>query len=228
MAIFKPSAILTAISGALGGQVFVQARGANVIRHRPAGKGGRSPRHEIAASAFVAVQRLWRTLSDEQRAAWRSFARDYPSTNRLGIRRPLSAYQSFVRFNIRLGQHRDGLTTPVPRVLHSTDIPASMSVTASASGDILLDFDPDAIPPDYTPLLYGATKSRTSIPAFYNNWRFIATFTTDGTAPGDINAWWATAWPHPVAGQDVALRADFYSGLMVRSASFTATTITTA
>lgn len=220
MALYRASAIVAAVSGKLGGVVFVRNKGSNVVRHRPAGRGGRSIRHELAASQFVAIQRLWRTLSTDDRAAWRAFARDYPSTNRLGITRSLSPYQAFVRFNVRSVQHDDGLHD-TPTSTHSTPIATSMitiAVFPLAAGLVLR---PAAPPPNvtYIALLYGATKSVNYLPPSYTNWRFLGLIATEGDVPFSVLDLWSAAWPLPQLGQDFALRADFYSPLFRLSAS---------
>lgn len=227
MAIIRASGILSAISGKLGGQVFVNGRGSAIVRHRPATQGGRSRNHEAAAQRLVKAQRLWAPLSDDNKASWRNFAVQFPVMNRLGQRRPLSGFQAFVRFNVRL-QMFNGFTVSAPTSSHLTFVPESISVTASASGDILIDFDPTVAAPFYNPLVYGATLSRGTIPPNYRNWRFLGTFTYDGAVPSSINAFWDPVWPHPVEGQDIAIRADFHTPLLILAGSFTAATITTA
>ncbi len=209
MAIFKPSAIIAAISGKLGGQVFVQARGANVVRHRPAGKGGASRRHEIPKRNLAEAQRFWKTLTDDQHAAWRTFAVQYPVTNRIGLRRPLSPYQAFVRTT--LNRFLFGLTpTELPPLSSPYPFPASVSLTTFSGGGVLAFANPNPNPDSYRFLAYAATLPRNTLPnSGFRNWRFLNSYSTfDGAF--SLTDDWLSAWGLPRQDQAIALRIDTY------------------
>lgn len=112
MAIYQPSAIVGAISGAIGGVVFANSRGSKVVRHRPQKKRRATPARYPAARADAPISTVywgnvgaglteiiqaWRDLGDQGQATWNALATQFPSTNRLGQTRARGGYQLFLQ-----------------------------------------------------------------------------------------------------------------------------------
>ncbi len=97
MAIFRPSAIVGAISGDAGGACFVNSRGSKVVRKKRRTSPNNDPSLIRSQALFANVARNWRILGDDVQAAWHTYALSIPGTSRLGVSRTLSGYQAFVQ-----------------------------------------------------------------------------------------------------------------------------------
>lgn len=99
MAIFLPSAIIGAISGSLASLTFKQRKGSNVVSTRIRRRDNPSTSQNLTRARWTSVLRAWKTLTSNERQAWRSAAVDLPRMNRLGIPRTLSGFQFFTSHN---------------------------------------------------------------------------------------------------------------------------------
>ena len=96
MAIFKPGAIVSAISGKLGGIEFAQGKGSPHVKMHGV-KGTKSTAPILAGRARVAeLARRYRALSVNEKRSWEAFGRAVGSSDRLGRPRPMSGYQAWV------------------------------------------------------------------------------------------------------------------------------------
>lgn len=111
MAIYRDSPIIGPISGALGGTVIARSKAGPVLKHRPAKITRHTPAALAARARFADQTRAWARLTEEEREDWRQFARQHPTTNRLGIARPLTGFQWFLkRGNLAWDPTADGVT----------------------------------------------------------------------------------------------------------------------
>ncbi len=98
MALFKPSAIVGAVSGQVGGVVFRQGKNGTTIArartHRPA-----STSFTVnAVNDFHTYIAGWRGMTDEMRLAWRQMAGQLSTSNRLGQKRPWSGFRLYLNW----------------------------------------------------------------------------------------------------------------------------------
>ena len=63
-------------SGAIGNEVYVNTKHGQVVRSRPRGKPRPTAARECARLNLAGVASLWRTLSDQQFAAWAAAAKE--------------------------------------------------------------------------------------------------------------------------------------------------------
>lgn len=101
MAIFRTGPLTGAISGKIGGVVFVTGGKSNVVRHRPAPRTSTSPFLARSRSRMYNLRRHWSTLTSAQQSAWNTAARDILTANRLGQRSPMNGFQYFIMSNTK-------------------------------------------------------------------------------------------------------------------------------
>lgn len=99
MAIYKPNAPFTGISGKLLGSVFVNSRSRQVIRPRPITTKNPSEKQLQQRALFTTNRLRWRDLPSAQRAQWIQTANSYPRVNRLGTAAPLTGFQLYIFFH---------------------------------------------------------------------------------------------------------------------------------
>ncbi len=141
MAIFRTGPLAGAISGTVGGAVFVAGRGTPVIRQRPIGTKRTSPALQVVRARFSNFQRAWSDLSSSTQDAWRTLARNTNVVNRLGQAAPASGYTLFVRYNVEL-QGNTALEFSDPPTLGKGPIPRSVSAVFSAAGTYVINAQP--------------------------------------------------------------------------------------
>ena len=93
----KFGSIVTDGSGKLGGHVYSKNRGGNYIRTNKVPSNPRTEAQILARSRFGQASAGWRSLTENQRAAWAEFAANNPYSDSLGDQRTLSASSAYTR-----------------------------------------------------------------------------------------------------------------------------------
>jgi hypothetical protein len=101
MALIK-SAMLSTISGSVGGMTFSRARGGAYVRNRTVPINPRTALQETIRGLFGSVSSLVSELTAEQVDAWRVYAHLFPQTNRVGDTYYPSWRQMFQTLNMNL------------------------------------------------------------------------------------------------------------------------------
>ncbi len=142
MAIYTPGPLIGAMSGKIGGMVAVQARGARVLRRPPTRTPRRTAFKATSDALFANIRAGWHDLTDDERSAFVTAARDFPNTNRLGETRPLSGFQLFIKINMELRLEPGSFITDAP-----TDGVGGPPLSVTADLQEVGDFDIGAQPP---------------------------------------------------------------------------------
>ncbi len=159
MAIYSAGIVAGAISGKLGGIVFVQAKKNAVVRMRPATRAAISPRQQTALSRFTALQRAWADLTDAERLTWKTAASGTLSTNRLGSSSPPGAFQLYVRENSLL-QLFPATALDEPPVGPRSTPPRSVVADFEASGNYNIQANPGGTALSGVFYVYGWTQCK--------------------------------------------------------------------
>lgn len=211
MAMIRPSSIVAAISGPIGGQTFVNAKTGIIVRPRTY----RRPNHSAALlsqqSIFANTVRRWRTLTDLQKSAWQSLAQNFPRTNRIGQASPATAFQTFAQTNMLsrsfLGPDLDdpptetNPQTPILTDAIATDLPLYLAIALRNSA------------PAETVIQLTANRSlSTSLPKFRTPFPIVATQTLTEPIKNFIifTDKWIQAFGELSPGETFTVRARFY------------------
>lgn len=137
MAIAKTGPFIGALSGNLAGANFANSRFGLTIRKQKPPPGPPTNAQLTFTRAFQLARSWWPLLTEEQRAAWRSFAANTLFRNRLGTQRNLTGQQLFIKHNFQSAildfAWRPDPPTPWPFVWPTDFIP---TVTAGVSAII--------------------------------------------------------------------------------------------
>jgi hypothetical protein len=101
MALVRFGSLAQAASGAIGGVTFSRQAGAPIVRTRPIVKPHASAAVLANQAVFAQARAAWRALSTADRLTWIRAAPQFPTTNRLGFSRPLSAFAVFMTCALR-------------------------------------------------------------------------------------------------------------------------------
>lgn len=103
MAKIKLSAIgITNISGKSGGSVFAHNKNGNYVRRLGIATQPQTAKQTLARSIFGVISRMWGTLTEAQRDAWKTWGAENPKTDQFGDSRPLTGRQAFISANSNL------------------------------------------------------------------------------------------------------------------------------
>lgn len=127
----KFGAIIVDGSGKVGGQVIAKNKGGKYMRNKVTPTNPKSTAQVNQRNNFSEVSKLWRTLTDAQRAAWNSAAALAVRKNIFGDNLPLSGFQYFGKLNGN-SMLADGSNIQDPPTMVGVDMPAFVSVTCTA------------------------------------------------------------------------------------------------
>ncbi len=199
MAIMTSGIVAGAVSGKLGGVVFVQGRKGSVVRMRPPTRAAISPRQQTSLSRFTALQQSWADLTDAERLTWKTAASATLSTNRLGSSSPPGAFQLYLRENSLL-QFFPSTAITEPPVGPRSPPPDFVGAVFSASGTYNVQADPPVVFGSALFFVYGWTQCKeyfTDSPP-----RFVHMLTEgDVTLDVDIKDQWSAVFGPLVEGQ---------------------------
>ena len=190
MAIFKPSSLVSIVSGTIGGVTYCYTRGSQVAR-QPKRYHDQDTALQLAERRRIAwTTELWRECTDSQRQAWGAAARIMARTNRLGEKRVISGFQLFTASWSDFYPYPIGVDTvePADRI---TNIMPITECAFSASGDWTITFGRQNL--DYDDVWIQMCRPVTSAPrSTFTNWKQADW----GTPYPDSYTLWQY-WPRP-------------------------------
>ncbi len=209
MAIYRTGVLAGAISGAVGGAVFVNAPGSKVVRRAPVTKRKRtSPLGLIMTrpqSALATARTGWAELTEINRDAWNAKASQISFPNRLGQYRPISGYHLYMKVNV---QRTIRLVTPMttgPGVTRPQGI-AELTVVASVASGLDVTIDSPLDPTARLAIVYGAISWSSTPPKFFRDYRYLGTANFTKAATLELIALWEPRYGDLRLGQHISLK----------------------
>ena len=90
--------------GGIGGLVFNTWRGVNYVKTNTSPTGQGTAKRLIAQGLMIAAAKLWKTCSNEQRAAWNQYAIDHPLTDWSTKAKRITGMNWFMQCNVQLAR----------------------------------------------------------------------------------------------------------------------------
>lgn len=117
----KFTALVSDMKGKANGSVFASNSGGTYFRTNKTGGGRKSLAWAANKNNFADLSGQWKSLTDEQKQAWKDARTLYPTTNAFGDVRIPTAYELYMRLNgVLLAAGLDTLITPAtPRSMPS-------------------------------------------------------------------------------------------------------------
>ena len=220
MAIFKPSSIVGAISGNIGGGCFVNGRGSKVVRKTKQPTTNYNTETLQAQANYATVLRRWRTFTVDEQNAWTVYANANPTTNRLGEKSPLSGFQIFMKIQLTMFTQLPFWGPNPPTLANQPNI-HNLTFESTVSGGITIDIDTAPVVEFVQIQIDGHLLQTDSLPKFWGRFKFI--FILNILASGgafDMSSQWQDKFPLPILGQVVALRGRFVTNDHARFGNF--------
>lgn len=153
MAIFRPGAIVAAVSGSSGGTIFKQTRNGPVVTSRP-GQVDRDTQPQAGRRAiFSQARRRWAALTQDKRDPWYAIAATMTRTNRLGLQVQPSAFQLYTSYN-SYALAAGATVESRPPKLGTSPQPTIVDITWVSNTGILVEYTTAAAHSDAYEFLY--------------------------------------------------------------------------
>ena len=204
MAIYSPGPAVGSISGNLGGVSFANPRGSPVIRKARRPSPANAPAQRTAQTRLLIVKNAWLGLSADNQKAWRTYATNTPSSNRLGVSRQITGFQIFLKIHLTRFNFNTTILTDPP--VNFTRQPIhSFSLVSSISTGIDVLFTDDNPTSGRTAYAYGRPLFRVTLPSSNNTWTFLGlVITTFDEWP--LESAWEQKFSLPILDQAIAIR----------------------
>lgn len=189
MALIKTGGLVSMVSGTIGGVNFANGKGCQYARNAPQRRQAMSPAQAAQRAVFDYVRSYWDALTAAQRQQWKVAAAAFPKTNRIGLQRPMSAYELFscVLMDAYPLSPGNFSTTPPSGVCQVLPI---VSLTIHRDSNWWLRFSP--APLGYKVVAVQAARPYRNTPqSHYANWRTVGSYNTDSdtfSIPGGVYA----------------------------------------
>lgn len=133
MALFRPSSVVQAVSGQLGGCVFVAGSKGSYVRRAAVKVDQATPVQLRARKGFQDGVSAWPTLTENQRKGWATLAARIYRVDRLGVQKPYTARGLFLSQAAITGRVRLPTVLDAPGLgVRQAFAAVSVSMTSSA------------------------------------------------------------------------------------------------
>jgi hypothetical protein len=201
-------------SGAVGATVFSHNRYGTYIRRRAKPVIATSFYASNQKALFSTVSRLWNNLPADNQNAWKTWAANNPTTDRLGERQILAGNAAFVRCSALLAAFDPENISPTPPVTGAPDPLTSMTLTADlGAGTFGLAFTPTPIIAGTRLLLWAAIVSSAGVQYVKNLYRLIGASDLTKATPWDFEAILATRLGTLLPGDTLFASVQVYDSL---------------
>lgn len=201
----RTGAIVGAISGDVSGISFSNNRGSLVVRKKRRQTQLTRTTSRFNQSTMMLIRNAWAELSADNKEAWRSAAILLNFSNRLGIKRQISGYQYFMKYN-RFKLLVAGGVSLLPFVSPSVGVSGVPTVTSTIANGIRIQFLDENVPPALEINVYGRNLFRDTAIKFSNARTFVSHFSPGIPADFFINTEWDNILGLPILNQFIYLR----------------------
>lgn len=210
MAIIRFGGGIADARGSIGGTTFSRNGSGPLIRQRTAGVQPRSTnQHVYRSRASDLAKRFSASLTDAQRASWRSFAQSNPTLNRFGNTLVLSAIAMYTKLNsIILLANGLVIDDPPPSLSVSSPTALSISAASGSPGSISVTITDPSVTADELAFVWVTSALPSGRSFVSTELRYTHSPNADGL-PHDITFYWSQIFGNtPTApGQKIFVRA---------------------
>ena len=152
------SPIISDASGSIGGATFSKNKGGLFIRAKIKGTNPQSDAQTAQRGQFSTISATWRTLTDDQRAAWEAATPYFPYQDKLGQTKNYSGAQLYSKLNggIRSASPSASLLVTPPAPVSIPTLTVTGFAVTNGSGNMALTgtFAPTTVPADCVLMVY--------------------------------------------------------------------------
>jgi len=209
MAKVKFSALISEMRNKLNGSVFARNRGGAYLRNKVTPTNPQTIAQVQARSLLTSFSQSWRSLTEEQRAAWSSVVNQWARTDVFGDVVQPSGSALYIRLNINISLAGGSVLNTPPTPI-GADALTDLSFTAnSVDNEIILTFAPASVPADHSMYIEATPQLSPGISNANSQYRYIATLAEGAGTGADVYAEYVAKFGGLVTGQKMFIRAKF-------------------
>ena len=229
MAKVKFSALISEMRNKLNGSVFARNRGGAYLRNKVTPVNPQTIAQVQARSLLTSYSQSWRSLTQNQRDAWRSVVDQWSRTDVFGDVVNPSGSSLYIRLNINISL-AGGAAISTPPTPTGAAALSDLSVAADESSNtVAVTFDPAAVPAGHALYIEATPNLSPGISNANSRFRYVATGAAAATSPIAIGTEYLAKFGALVEGQKLFIRAKFINATTGEvSQSLVASTIVVA
>lgn len=207
MAKVKFSALISEMRNKLNGSVFSRNRGGAYLRNKVTPLNPQTSAQVAARSLLTFFSQSWRSLSDDQRAAWNGSVASWSSTDIFGDTINPTGATLYIRLNCNISI-AGGTAISLPPAQLGAAALTSLSIVADASANTLaVTFAASPVPADHAMVIESTANLSPGISNANSNFRTIEVVAAAATSPHAAGASQVTKFGAMVEGQKIFVRA---------------------
>jgi hypothetical protein len=148
--------------GSIGRQTYLMGRNGQVVRTRAVPSNPRSVQQVTARDNLKLASKMWDTITEVQRAAWRAAAALMQTKSRLGMSGAMTGNQLFVKVNAALAEISEPLVVSPPSIPEDLASHVDALSITNTGGTIVIRFHTTDAPPDDT-MIWAAAPQRPGV-----------------------------------------------------------------
>jgi hypothetical protein len=160
------SAVLTQVSGSIGGGTWARNKGGMYIRARSMPTNPNTVLQGAIRSILSSLSQQWSTLTPTQRTSWATYAANVPLQDKLGDQRTVTAMNMFIRSNVPRVQAGLGTVVSAPTLFNLGSAPIITGAEVHATGLMALSVSRADILPAGNVLTYVSRSQSPTIGFF--------------------------------------------------------------
>lgn len=215
MALIRTSALISDITGRIGGTTFQQTQGGLTMRTQRTQKNSNTTRQQFQKTGIATILTAWINLTQAQREQWNQYAIYRSIRQKKNANKSISGQQIFIRENSLRYAYKD-TSAIFANPIHSTPLfasaPSPIQITSVDEnvGSLLIQHDLSVVAASQSVLLWMSAPIRESQQSRYTKRNLIKFTTIDLTTQDITNAYLSVYSVLPVVGQFVSAEIGLY------------------
>ena len=207
--LIKCGAIVTDGRGSVGGHTMSKNTYGAYMRTKVTPVNRSTTAQQAVRQSLTAIAQLWRTLSDAQRSAWDSLAREVSRTNIFGDSVSLTSFNLFLRLNRELNNIGVASISNAPNIPTVSSL-TSLTLTAKvAAGLVSLAYLPTPVPASHEMVIDFTPQVSQGISFVKSEYRKLAVSDAAAASPYVGTSDYATRFGAPILNKRIFARAKF-------------------
>jgi len=209
--LIKPSAIIAEARGKCGGAVFSRNTYGAYVRTKVTPTNPSTSNQQSVRSQLTEISQYWRQLTDAQRSAWESLAKEVSRTNIFGDSVAYTAFNLFQVVNRNLQTIGEAIIDDAPSI-EAIESVTSLTLTAAAGTPALsLAFVPSPVPTGFKMVIYATPQISAGISFVKSEYRKLKVVDAAGTSPSNLLSDYVAKFGALVAGKRIFVAAKLVS-----------------
>lgn len=207
MAKIKLGAIVAEIRNSINGWVFARNKGGAYIRIKVTPTNPQTAAQVAARARLAQFAQAWRSLSEDQRAAWQAATSNFEQTDVFGDVISLSGNALYVKLNCNITNAGGSSISVPPTPLGATALGELSVAIDSGDDEIVLSTSPSTVPAGHAMVVEATAQVSAGVSNANSKFRQVQVIAAAGSTSANIFGSYTTKFGALVNGQKLFVRA---------------------